>query len=100
MPARDPYFDPPAPSPKDVDGPESVAATSCPAWGVIAMFTWWMPAFGQVFSIAGLIRGYQARQAPNRIRARLGLVLSAIAMNPGLAFIAWIIRTASAMAEF
>ena len=100
MSMLDPDFDRPAKPSKDAADSESVAATSCLQWGIIAMFTWWIPAFGQVFSIAGLIRGRRGWHASNRDRARLGVVLSVIALMLGLALIALVLECLRTMPDF
>ncbi len=80
MDGFDPDFDRPAPANKAADDPRSVAGSSCLGWGVVSMLTWWLPLFGQVFALAGLVRGVQARGSPERARVQLGLTLALLAL--------------------
>jgi hypothetical protein len=71
-------------------GPESLAARSSLVWGIIAMFAWLLPPVGLLVAIAGLIRGRQGWDDPDRDRARLGVVLSVIGLLLTTWLTAWI----------
>jgi hydrogenase/urease accessory protein HupE len=69
---------------------DSAAARSSLAWGIIAMFAWLVPSVGVLAALAGLVRGYQGRNAPDAARARLGMVLSTIALLMSAWLAGWI----------
>jgi hypothetical protein len=98
-PNRDPDFDPPDKSSKAAPGCDPEAAIASLEWSYVALLTWWLPILGQVFPIAGLIRGYQGRRASNRIRARAGMLLSTAALILGLAVMALMVLLAQSMRE-
>ena len=71
--------------------PESVAATASLVWGVIALFAWLVPPVGVLAAVAGLVRGRQGWDAPNGDRARLGVVLSIVALLMAAWLTAWVL---------
>ncbi len=65
------------------------AATICLWLGVVGMFTWLVPLIGMAAPAVGLAAGLRGWRAPDRARARLGLVLSSIALAMGLLMLYW-----------
>lgn len=103
MPDRppDPDFDAPAILTKAGPGRDPAeAADWCLAWGFVAMFIWWLPVLGQVFPIAGLAAAWRCRDVPGLDRARLGVVLSTIALAMGFATMAYLLMMAQMLADF
>jgi hypothetical protein len=76
---------------KGLATPNSVAATSALIWGISAMFAWLLPPVGLLVALAGLIQGHQGWNAPNGDRAKLGVVLSVIALLMTAWLTAWIV---------
>ncbi len=83
----------------DPPSPESVAATSSLVWGVVAMFAWLLPPVGLLVALAGLVRGRRGWNAPNGDRARVGVVLSIIALLLAGWLTAWIVVVSSSLQE-
>jgi hypothetical protein len=92
----DPKFDP-APA-KAGPGRDPEAATSSLVWGILAIFTWWVPLINPVIPLASLVRGWGGWHAPNRDRARLGAVLSILALGMGVVVVAWLLSLARSFA--
>ncbi len=85
---HDPDFDRHVASKRDRSDPK--AATASLIWGIIAMFAWLLPPVGLLVAVAGLVRGRQGWEAPNRDRARLGVVLSVMSLLLNGWLTAWI----------
>jgi len=75
----------------DPPGPGSVAATSALAWGIVALFAWLLPPVGLLAALVGIVRGRQGWNAPIGDRARLGVVLSVIALLMTAWLTGWIV---------
>jgi hypothetical protein len=76
---------------------ESLAATACLALGVTAVFAWLIPTIGLIVASYGLVYGRRGWQAPNRDRARLGVVLAIIAIGLALWLAFWLIMAVGMM---
>jgi hypothetical protein len=91
MPTHDPDFDQPEKPAKAGRCQDAEAALSCHFWGVIAIFTWWVPLLGQVAVAAALVRGYQGWSSGNRLNARIGVVLAIVALGVMLLVFGWFV---------
>ena len=84
----------PDPSPvsrTDQANSEAEAASASLVWGSIATVAWMLPPVGALVAMAGLIRGANGWRAPNRDRARLGVILSVGSLLLNAWWTAWIV---------
>jgi hypothetical protein len=67
-------------------GPEGdpLAASCCLLLGIIALFTWMVPALGMAAPLAGLACGRRGWRASNHHRAEIGVWMCVISLVLGL----------------